>query len=174
MLTMTTLFTRADYETLPEGYPAQLIDGCLVKEPSPTYDHQRCQMRLLQRIVTLIGPDLVLPAPADVLIDELNVFQPDIVVLREPVAGDEHYVGVPRLAVEILSPSTRGRDRDFKARRLLGAGVREVWLVDPVEKTIEVASTDGSVIYRGDERAPSVALDGFAVTPDDLFSPPAV
>jgi len=46
--------------------------------------------------------------------------------------------GAPDLVVEILSPSTAGRDRVAK-RTLYGKyGVREYWIVDPVGSTIEV------------------------------------
>ena len=34
---MTALFTRAQYDQLPEGFPAQLIEGDLVRDPAPTY-----------------------------------------------------------------------------------------------------------------------------------------
>jgi hypothetical protein len=33
------LYTRADYERLPEGFPAQLVRGQLVKEPAPRCGH---------------------------------------------------------------------------------------------------------------------------------------
>lgn len=39
--------------------------------------------------------------------------------------------GTPALVVEILSPSTRTRDREVKRRLYQRAGVREYWLVDP-------------------------------------------
>jgi len=46
--------------------------------------------------------------------------------------------GAPDLVVEILSPSTAGRDQVFK-RKLYGKyGVREYWVVDPASATIEV------------------------------------
>ncbi len=165
---MTTLFTRAQYEALPEGYPAQLIDGFLVKEPSPTYGHQRTQSRILKALHALLPTDLVIAAPADVLVDELNVFQPDIVVLAEPPPLEHHYVGVPRLAFEVLS-STRTRDREFKARRLLGIGVAEVWLVDPEQKAIEVVDLNGVRLAEAGETALSHALRGFELVPDELF-----
>src|SRR5262245_18064242 len=105
------LFTRADYDRLPEGFPAQLIAGWLVKEPSPLYHHQRLAARLWRDLVAIVGPDLAPLTPVDVLIDDHNVFQPDVVALPEPGPDDDHYVPTPRLVVEFLSPSTRRRDR---------------------------------------------------------------
>ena len=40
MSIQTTKFTRADYMALPEGFPAQLIRGQLIKEAAPTPWHQ--------------------------------------------------------------------------------------------------------------------------------------
>ena len=40
VVTETTRFDRADYMRLPEGFPAQLIGGFLVRDPSPVTGHQ--------------------------------------------------------------------------------------------------------------------------------------
>ncbi len=170
---MLAAYTRADYDRLPEGFPAQLIDGFLVKEPAPTYGHGRIAARIRAQLVALVGPDLVPDTPADVAIDEHNVFQPDVVLLREPVPDEARDVGVPLLAVEVHSPSTRGLDRGIKAERLLEIGVEEVWLVEPATKTIEVRTLAGRTIARGSEPAVSNALPGFRLVPAALFTPPA-
>ncbi len=168
---MTILLTRKDYERLPEGTPVELCDGMLVKQPSPRYGHQRIQGRILMKLQKLLGPARAVAGPVDVLVDELNVFVPDIVVLDDVPDDEAQYVGVPAVVFEVLSPSTKKRDRDYKARRLLGLGVKEVWLVDRHECTIEVASLrDGSRTHRTDERARSDAIDGFELVPDDLFA----
>jgi Uma2 family endonuclease len=41
------------------------------------------------------------------------------------------------MVVEILSPSTRGRDRGIKMRRYAALGVPRYWIVDPDAQTIE-------------------------------------
>jgi Uma2 family endonuclease len=168
---MTPLFTRADYERLPEGFPAELVEGCLVREPAPTYGHQRFGNRILAQLTAIVGVDRALPAPVDVGVDEHNVYQPDLVVLRDIPADDEHDVGIPLLAVEILSPSTRARDRTVKTRHLLEAGVEEVWLVDPERRTVEVHRHGGSEAAEAGASLTSIALPGFALTPSELLSP---
>ena len=95
-------FTQVDWERLPEGFPAQLIQGQLVKEPAPTYRHQRLAARVRFALLSLLGPDRVPDTPSDVAVDHENVFQPDVVVLRAPADDASHYVGVPLLAVEVL------------------------------------------------------------------------
>ena len=60
---MTILITRKDYEALPEGTPLELCDGMLVKRPSPRYGHQRIQMKVVQALVTVVGPARVVTGP---------------------------------------------------------------------------------------------------------------
>lgn len=170
---MTILITRRDYEALPEGTPLELCDGMLVKQPSPRYGHQRIQMAILQALVATAGQARVVAGPVDVLVDELNVFVPDIVVFGDgpdAVPDDEdQYVGVPVVVFEILSPSTRDRDRNYKARRLLGLGVKEVWLVDRHERTIEIVDLEGAQSHRDDQPAISRVIDGFGLVPRVVF-----
>lgn len=173
MHTVSTFFTRTDYEALPEGFPAQLIEGCLVKEPSPTYRHQRVENRILAALVALVGPDRALPAPADVGLDEHNVYQPDVVVLRQIPDDASSDVGIPLLAVEVSSPTSRKRDREVKTRHLLAAGVEEVWLVDGDHDTLEVHRPDGVETARGGTELRSRTLPGFVLVPEELFRPPA-
>ena len=170
---MHQLFTRADYDLLPEGFPAQLVEGFLVKEPSPTYGHQRIEHEILARLADLVGRARALPCPADVVLDDHNVYQPDVVVIREIPPEDSRDVGIPLLAVEVLSPSTGHRDRVVKTRHLLEAGVEEVWLVDPRQDTIEVHRAGGSREVRGTTPIESEVVPGFCLTPAELFTPPA-
>ena len=46
--------------------------------------------------------------------------------------------GAPDLVMEILSPSTTRHDRFTKFNLYQRAGVREYWMVDPVEKSVLV------------------------------------
>lgn len=169
---MTPLFTRTDYDRLPEGFPAQLIEGLLVKEPAPTYGHQRIETRILLQLAALVGPDRAIPSPTDVGIDDHNVYQPDIVLLREIPQDHIRDVGIPVLAVEVLSPSTRRRDREVKTRHLLEAGVEEVWLVDPDCGELEVHRQGGVEAVQGEDPAASRSVPGFSLTPATLFAPP--
>ena len=171
MESMTTRFTRADYDLLPEGFPAQLVRGCLVKEASPSYGHGYLSTAILLRLVPWVPRGCLLHAPIDVGLDDFNVYQPDVVVLRAPPPRtDVHDVGVPLLAVEVLSRSTERRDRRVKCPRLLAAGVAEVWIVDPATRTVEVHDGAGPPrIARGTELLASRAVPGFDVVPKDLF-----
>ncbi len=80
-------------------------------------------------------------APFDVYLDLHNVFQPDIVfVLNENISilTDAGAEGTPDFVVEILFPKTARLDRDNKRRVYATCGVRELWIIAPETRTIEV------------------------------------
>lgn len=166
---MQPRFTRTDYNRLPEGFPAQLVSGFLVKDPSPTYGHQVFAGTLYTRLAHLVGNQRAVMAPCDVGIDEFNVYQPDVLVLRDIPSYDVCDVGIPLLAIEVLSPSTARRDREVKRRKMIAAGVAEVWIVDPVAKTVEMHTNAGSRVAVGDDVLRSDAVPGFEVGPSALF-----
>ncbi len=166
-------FTRKEYDLLPEGFPAQLVRGMLVRDPAPTYGHAYFTSRLWAALHAIVGSARAITAPADVAIDEHNVFQPDVLVLRAIPPLDHRDVGIPLLAIEVLSPSTARRDREVKRRRLLAAGTAEVWIVDPVTETVEVYDAEGMRSARADTAIASKALPAFVVVPSELFRPPS-
>lgn len=168
---MGTRFTLREWKTLPEGFPAQLFDGQLVCEPSPTYRHQDLVTQLLLLLVPVFGRRHVVVSPTDVVLDDTNVLQPDVAVLRRLPPEDSHDVGIPHLVFEVLSPSTAERDRDVKTKKFLDAGVAEVWLVDPETETLEIrAGGAGARRFAGDERARSYACPGLSLTARDVFA----
>ena len=71
----------------------------------------------------------------------------------------------------MLSPSTEVRDRDYKARRYLGLGVKEVWLIDRARRRIELVDVDGTTPSVADQAATSRVVSGLELVPDQLFAP---
>jgi len=137
--------TYQDYLEIPDepGYRFEILDGMLVKEPSPSYIHQRAS-RKLQRILEdyfgQVDPDgEIFDAPLDVTPLEFNVVQPDILYVSgdQNILTDTRVDGAPALVVEVLSPSNGRKDRLQKMRIYLEAQVQHYWLVDPQEKTLE-------------------------------------
>jgi Uma2 family endonuclease len=164
------MFNRSDYDQLPEGFPAQLVEGELVRGPAADYGHQRIVSRIHLRLADLVGPDRVVESPIDVVLDNHNVYQPDLLVLPRAPRSDARYAGMPVLVVEVLSPTTARLDRVRKRRRYLEGGVEEVWLVDRVSETIEVYTTKGARIRDREEAAESEAVEGFRLSYAELFA----
>ena len=95
--------------------------------------------------------------------------RPDVVVLRECPPWEQCDVGIPLLVVEVLSPSTGGLERGYQARKLLAAGVQEVWLLDPVGRTVEVRRNGGVERVSGNDELTSEAVPGFVLVPQALW-----
>ena len=74
--------------------------------------------------------------------------QPDITVIcdKSKLKGTG-YFGVPTLVIEILSPSTAAFDKKFKMKRYGRAGVKEVWVIDPSNKIVDVFKLVGDGRY---------------------------
>ena len=79
-------------------------------------------------------------------------------------------IGIPILVIEILSPSTGRRDREVKRRIYLAAGVREVWIVDPARRSIELYTADGRRLAERDEALTSLAVPGLTFRPNEVFA----
>lgn len=175
-------FTYEDYCLLPEGQRYEVVDGEPAVTPAPTLFHQQVKGRLkhlLDGVVEAGDLGVVFDAPTDVVLSEFDILQPDIfVVLRErrAILKDQYVAGAPDLIVEVLSPSTEARDRTVKAKRYATFGVREMWLVDPVGKTIEVLinTPEGfrrEALYGEADMARSAILPGLEFPVAPVFRP---
>jgi Uma2 family endonuclease len=140
--------TYGDLLALPDdGKRHELIDGEHYVTATPTLRHQRVLGNLhwpLRGFVHARKLGEVLFAPFDVLFSASDVLEPDLLFVAQHRLSilEERFVrGAPDLVVEVLSPSTRGRDAGVKRRAYRRFGVTEYWMVDPVLETIE--------IYRG-------------------------
>ncbi|MGC3993631.1 MAG: Uma2 family endonuclease [Propionicimonas sp.] len=65
-----------------------------------------------------------------------TVIQPDLLVARPEDFTEADLPVAPLLAVEVLSPSTRGIDLLLKKDRLERAGCAHYWVVDPDEPSV--------------------------------------
>ncbi len=136
--------TYADYAKLPEepGFRHEIIDGVLIRDPSPSFHHQRVSRRLqriLEDYITEVDPKgEIFNAPLDLALTEHTVVQPDLLYLpgNRPAQNDPIDV-VPELVVEVISPSTSKKDRVLKLNHYQSVGVLHYWILDPEESFIE-------------------------------------
>jgi Uma2 family endonuclease len=173
--------TYHDYLTWPDdGRRYELHGGELHMVPSPSVQHQRISrklMLLLARFVDEYQHGEVFDAPLDVVFAEDTFVQPDILFIsheRRYIIGEQNISGAPDLVIEILSPSTEERDRGIKLQLYCRYGVREAWLVDPGERTVEVLalSPEGYQVlgrYSGDEAVSSQVLAGLRFPTKEIF-----
>jgi Uma2 family endonuclease len=143
--------TYADYFSWPDDERYELINGiAYVKEPpAPSRAHQEVvgelyyQVRLAlkgKRWRAYIAPfDVRLPKAGepDDLVD--TVVQPDVIVVRDLAKLDKRGMrGAPDWVAEVLSPGTSSHDQKVKIPVYERAGILEVWLIHPTDRTLTI------------------------------------
>lgn len=155
-------YTFADVLTWPDDERAELINGeVFMMAPAPATAHQLISGELFGQLHSYLKGKKckVISAPFDVRLFEQDgdspedidtVVDPDISIVCDPSKLDEHGCkGAPDMVVEILSPSTRRHDRLTKFNLYQRAGVREYWIVDPIDKSVQVFTLeDGHYIAK--------------------------
>jgi Uma2 family endonuclease len=181
----TQHMTAQEYLDLPAPLQrpnTELVEGEIVVN-EPTRLHQAGKLEL---IFALGGWSRQAPGrgrtwlPLDVLIDQRNVFAPDILWYAEGVGPDIHGSPpspLPHLAVEIRSPSTWRYDIGAKKAAYERAGLRELWLVDTAASEVLVflrseagaPGFDISLELERDHTLTSPQLVGFELPLAELF-----
>ena len=153
MSAMTTMplreWTVDDLDDLPDdGLRYELVDGVLLVSAAPSDAHQLALTNLVVLMATACPlPLRTLVAPVDVRFSRTRQLQPDLTVFPELDLTGSRPRGLPLLAVEVLSPSTRAVDRTLKRQVFQDGGIRSYWLVDPFEPSLTVLElVDGAYI----------------------------
>jgi Uma2 family endonuclease len=179
-------YTVADLELLPETLDDtryELIDGELHVSRQPDWRHQFTANRIARFLDTWddqTGLGVTLPAPSVVFAVE-DAAAPDVVwVSRERwsgVVGDDGKLHrAPDLAVEVLSPEGRNeeQDRTFKLRQYSRYGVREYWIVDWRDRTVQIHRREEAQLrltatLTAEDTLTSPLLPDFTVAVRELF-----
>lgn len=142
--------TYEDYLHWPEDVRYELIDGsAYLMAPAPDLEHQDIAGEIYYQLRSALDGHPCRPfiAPLDVRLpkaDEADervdtVVQPDVLVVCDPARLDRRGVhGAPDFIVEVLSPSTASYDHVRKRRIYERAGVKEYWLVHPIDRMVTI------------------------------------
>ena len=84
-------------------------------------------------------------------------------------------MGVPALVVEIISESTRGKDFIKKLDLYMSTGVREYWIINPLNREVSVYlfeenNINKNATYKGNETAASYCFVGLEVSLEMIFA----
>ena len=140
------IWTYEDYVTLDDGVYFEIINGKALMSPAPELFHQRWARKIflaIERHVEACKLGEVFFAPVDVVLGEKNVVQPDLVFVSTANSGllqRRGIMGAPDLVVEIISPASLRRDRYDKRELYARFGVKEFWLADAANHSIEILS----------------------------------
>ena len=139
------ILTYEDYAALPnDGKRYEILEGVLAVTPAPSTRHQTASGNLFFLLTQHIREkDLgkLFHAPIDLILESTAVLQPDLLFVskaRQNIITDRAIEGAPDLVIEILSPTTRRRDRVTKAQIYARHQVPAYWIVDPERETVDV------------------------------------
>ncbi len=141
-----------NYDDVEQMYPDkrfEIINNKLYLMTPASVQHQKTARNL----TILIGSSIkerkdnchLFPAPTGLYLNKkdaenkTNSVEPDLFVICQYGLTNNgiHVIGIPRLIIEILSPSTIKKDRDDKKNLFEKNGVPVYWLVDTGNQTIE-------------------------------------
>ena len=168
-------------ESSEERY--EYIDGEIYRLASPKVIHQKILAKLYGVFDNWFSGKKCRPffAPFDITLlrdaANINVVQPDLMVicdLEEKINEQGYYMGVPALVVEVTSESTRRKDFIKKLDLYMSTGVREYWIINPLNGEITVYSFEEGNIqqnttYKDKETACSVYFAGLEVYLERIF-----
>ena len=180
-------YTFADFIAWDEDEHIEIIDGEAFMLATPSSDHQVISMEISRQLANFLEGKRckVYPAPFCVRLFEQDgdgpedvdtVVEPDISVVCDRSKIDKRGCkGAPDLIIEILSPSTRRHDRLVKLNLYQRAGVREYWIVDPDNESVQVFMLDGGALkihedYGREDVAKVNVLDGCFIELSKVFS----
>jgi Uma2 family endonuclease len=170
-LTEPVRWTIKDLELFPnDGKRYEIIDGELIVTRAPHWKHQEvagnvyAQLQVWSRQSGL-GRAAIAPG---VIFSAMDSVIPDVVWasnqrLEDCLDEAGHLTDAPELVVEVLSKSTKDRQRDFELKLKLysSQGVQEYWIVDRQKQEVK--------IYRRNQGILKLAVTLFAQ--DTLITP---
>ncbi len=146
--------TYGEIRTWRDDTRWELLEGQAYAMAGPNRLHQNVLTRLLLQLVPYFDQYgcQVVPAPFDVRLprgdepdDQIEtVVQPDIVVVCDRSKLDDRGCrGAPDIVIEVLSPSTAGRDQVIKRAIYERHGVPQYWLVHPTDRVVTIYRRHG-------------------------------
>lgn len=155
-------YSLDDLYTLDLPPHTQLIDGSLVFVSPQRKFHSLAIDLLVHRLRSLAPEHLRVRREMAVVLNPHTVPEPDVIVVNADADADENQtrynVEDILLAVEVVSPESESRDRDYKPFKYAQAGIPHFWRVEmtdrglPVVYVFELEPATKSYVARGIHR----------------------
>lgn len=154
MLPLNRKYTYEEFlELSKDEITAEFINGEIFYQATPTLRHQRISGRIFAELLKYFnGSECeAFTAPFNIIFEKEGYkerVQPDLfVICGEKNLDDNEYQGIPRLIVEILSPSNSNWDYVKKMDLYARFGVKEYWIISPKNMTAEIFLLDENTRY---------------------------
>jgi Uma2 family endonuclease len=166
-------------DIIPDGQKADLIDGVIYMASPDNWEANKLFIWLTHVIESFVSDHElgeVVGSRAAFRLGDYGGPEPDIAFVqasRTAQARTGYFPGAPDLALEIVSPDSIERDYVAKRELYRQAGVREYWIVDPLESKVTLLRLDRRRRYREiklvDGALSSEVLKGFWIRPEWLW-----
>ncbi|MBW4527157.1 MAG: Uma2 family endonuclease [Phormidium tanganyikae FI6-MK23] len=165
----------------------ELVDGVLVEMPTESPENCQIVKRLFFELAKFFPIALLNPKDVELEVSgrRAKVRLPDLVVL-----SDEGYAAIadksrniitremppPVLVVEVVSPGSENRNRDYRYKRTEYAarGIAEYWIIDPEERQVTICQwVEGQYedkIFKGDVRVELIVISAFDWTASQILA----
>ena len=159
-------YTLEEFWELPEppdGSKIELIAGVLYMTPPPEEVHDTAVSRLNRLLIAHMittGDEGTLYVPRAAIWKGPNTYlEPDLFYVSAELKAKLHpnHRTTADFVVEVVSPSSAIYDRNTKADTYGALGVRELWLIDEKNQSVEVRNQTGKgfgigVVFKGTDR----------------------
>ena len=140
------------FRMLPEGTLCEVIDNVLYMAEPRTYSQQNIVQKIgltLLKHANKLKLGEVVFLPVDVYFEDLiSAVQPDIMYVSNEnmhiLHDDGYFYGAPNLIIEILSTDKK-RDKVYKKSLYERAGVKEYFIVNPINKNVLAYSLKNNI-----------------------------
>ena len=159
----------------------ELLNGRIVMNPPAAFPHGSIAAELCRLIANHVREHrlgMVFDSSQGFELPSGDTLEPDVSFIskrrwRAPKPG-EFIAIAPDVAVEVLSPSTKARDRSEKKAIYQRSGVREYWLVDSSRQEIAVFSLahgryGKERIFTAHEKLRSTVVRGLTFAVGEVF-----
>lgn len=120
----------------------EMLNGIVIMmSPRPTVNHNNVAFNIAFAFKGYLRgkPCKAFADGTDVYLTEKDRVVPDVmIVCKKDIIKHDGIHGVPDLIVEVLSHGTEKKDRGYKKDLYEKCGVREYWLVDTENRSVEV------------------------------------
>jgi Uma2 family endonuclease len=175
-------FTVADYNKLGEAGifdeddRVELLDGEIIIMSPIGIRHVKAVRKLIRHLNNIYAAHCLVDCQNPFILDGMSEPQPDILLLDRRMEESDTLPGPADifLIVEVAETSL-GYDRGRKLQRYAANGIREVWIVNLINRLIEIYRDPAGESYRtrtearpGESLAPA-AFPDTAVAVDDIL-----
>lgn len=182
MIVATRAVTVEEFERATFEGPCELVEGEIREVPPSAEWSSSVAGRLIVRLGSFVldgnlgriygadGAFVLFPDRATVRVPDVSFVRAE----RAPTGEARKQFSrlAPDLAVEVVSPSDRMPDVLAKVAEYLDAGVRLVWVIEPIARWIAVYTQDGpaALLHEGDTLDGGDVLPGFTLPVADIFA----